>query len=169
MSRFLRREKARVCPVHQAVLELAAEQLEIHGVFSKEDVLERSKMTAVADSIRWDYIIEWLREEQGVELVPVRDAFFRRHSQEKLRRMPEKFLAAGHGIRTAGWASVSHGPNAPLVIHRLEQRQAMANGTGKKFREFADSVRDHASPEVLTHSRFKNISFMEDPPAEGAA
>ena len=154
MIKFLRREKARGCPVHQVVLETAGAMLELHGVFSKEDVLEDTKMTAMGDAIRWDYVIEWLREEQGVELVPVREAFFKRHSRERLERMPEKFLAAGHGVRTAGWASVSHGPNAPLVVKRVEQRKAMANGTGEEFRDFVQSVRRTASNEVLNHPKY---------------
>jgi protein involved in sex pheromone biosynthesis len=157
MSKFLRRDKARGCPVHQVVLETAGAMLELHGVFSKEEVLEDTKMTAMGDAIRWDYVIEWLREEQGVELVPVREAFFKRHSRERLERMPEKFLAAGHGVRTAGWASVSHGPNAPLVVKRLEQRKAMANGTGKKFHEFVHSVRNHASSQVLDHPKYQKM------------
>jgi protein involved in sex pheromone biosynthesis len=157
MSKFLRREKARGCPVHQVVLETAGAMLELHGVFSKEEVLEDTKMAAMGDAIRWDYVIEWLRDEQGVELVPVREAFFKRHSRERLERMPEKFLAAGHGVRTAGWASVSHGPNAPLVVKRLEQRKAMANGTGKKFHEFVASVRNHASNQVLDHPKYQKM------------
>lgn len=157
MTKFLRREKARGCPVHQVVLEAAGTMLELHGVFSKEEVLESTKMIAMGEAIRWDYVTEWLREEQGVELVPVREAFFKRHSKGRLERMPEKFLAAGHGVRTAGWASVSHGPNAPLVLRRLEQRKAMANGTGKKFHEFVNSVRNHASNQVLDHPSYQKI------------
>ena len=40
MSKYLRREKAKECPIHQMVLEEAAKQLELHGVFEKDAVLD---------------------------------------------------------------------------------------------------------------------------------
>lgn len=159
MSKWLRREKARECPVHSALLEAAYDELNQHGVFSKEEVLELTGYSSVSDSVRWDYIVEWLREEFRVELIPVREALFKRHSKEKLKRMPEKYIAQGYGARTAGWASVDWAGNAPIVVKRLEQRAKMVNGTKERFEDYIDNIRKCGGE--LPYSEFKQIEQQE--------
>jgi len=135
MSKWLRKEKARACPVHMQVLEASAKQLELHGVFNKDTVLSGLNLSAMTDAIRWDYIREFLQDEQGCELVPLAAAYFKRHKVTEEHVNPAKFLAQGHGKKTAGYAAVVP-DNDHLVVERLKCRQAMANGVGVAFQDY---------------------------------
>lgn len=139
MNKWLRREKARVCPIHQAVLDESARQLSHEGVFSKDEVLDALNFEAVAEAIRWDYIRAFLEEEQGCELVPLAAAYFKRHSREAEITKPEKFLATGHGKKTAGYGAVIE-KNDHLVISRIKYRKRLANGVGEAFTNYVQAT-----------------------------
>ena len=50
MNPWLRKDKAKACPIHTAVLSKAATRLAEDGVFAKDDVLEDLNFGAVRDS-----------------------------------------------------------------------------------------------------------------------
>ncbi len=135
MSKWLRKEKARACPVHMQVMEASAKQLELHGVFEKDAVLDDLNLAAMTDAIRWDYVREFLQDEQGCELVPLASAYFKRHKVTEEHVNPAKFLAQGHGKKTAGYAAVVP-EHDHLVVARLRFRKAMANGVGVAFQDY---------------------------------
>jgi hypothetical protein len=153
-SKFLRREAAIECPVHTLIRAKAAEFLELRGAFSREEVLEATRLQAMAESIRWDYVREFIEKEQGCELIPVSALFFKSpHSKDRkdspIKIKPEKYLALGNGKRTAGYA-------VRLPLRRLEQRRGLTNGVGRAFTKFVDEVRAKGSApvrEALTHSQ----------------
>ena len=139
MSRYMRREVIRECAIHQSIMDLASEGLATNGSFRKVSVIEALGLRAVEDSIRWDYIRDFLQEDQDCELVPVAERYFKRHSISEEQINPEKFIATGHGKKTAGFVSVI-AETDHLTVRRLRQRQALANGVGKAFRTYAEAV-----------------------------
>lgn len=139
MSKYLRKEKARGSPIYMSILDKCADELALHGVFRKDKVLDELALDTVSDAIRWDYIREFLEDEQGCEMVPLAEAYFKRHGSNEERINPQKFIAMGHGKKTAGYASVSH-ENDHLFIARIEHKRMMSNGVGKAFEEFASRV-----------------------------
>lgn len=140
MSNYLRKEKARQCPIHMAILDECADQLQLHGVFEKAAVLGRLNFEAVADSVRWDYIRDFLETEiVGCEMVPLAQAYFKRHKVEEERVNPQRFIALGHGKKTAGFASVTQ-QNDHLFVQRIEHKARMSNGVGEAFRVFVSKV-----------------------------
>jgi len=138
MSKYLRREDAKSCPAHQAVIECGIDALAEYGYFSKEDVIKESGMFAVRSALRWDYIAEFIKDEQNCELIPLSAKFWNMKPVERIAH-PEKALAGGHGAKTSGYALVSIDGGA-LAVQKLAQKRSMANGTGKAFREFADAL-----------------------------
>lgn len=146
---FLRREKARQCPVHTAVLAEAIDRLTKFGVFSKIEVLDVLNFEAIEDAIRWDYIRDFVQEEQGAQLVPLAEAYFKRHKKAEEHADPAKFIAQGHGKKTYGYASVRPDTDH-LVIRRIEQRRANANGVEKCFRQYVKAVNDKRVQQGLT-------------------
>lgn len=141
MSKFIRRETVRKCAIHQSIMEQASEDLEHTGAFDKDDILETLGLKVMEDSVRWDYIRDFIQEDQGCELVPVAASYFKRHKRDEELTSPERFIASGHGKKTAGFVSVTL-QNDHLIVHRILQRQRMANGAGTKFREYAEAVQD---------------------------
>jgi hypothetical protein len=141
--KYLRKEVARECPVHMAVLETASRLLSENGYFSKEDVIEETRYAAIEDSIRWDYIVDFLTQEQGVELIPMAPRFFKRHQIQERLVSPEKFIAGGHGKKTAGYCSITQN-NGVFAIKILKNRKALTNGVGKAYIAFLDACRAKA-------------------------
>lgn len=141
MSKYVRREAVRACAIHQSIMDRAAEDLEHSGSFRKLDVIEALGLRVMEDSIRWDYIRDFLQEDQGCELVPVAERYFKSHQKVEEQINPEKFIATGNGKKTAGFVSVI-ADNDHLTVRRLKQRQALANGVGKAFRTYAEAVQE---------------------------
>ena len=147
--KWLRKTKARVCPIHQAVLQSACDELHKHGYFSKDEVLEGLGFGAVAEAIRWDYIAEFIRDEEDEEIVPLAQAFWtgtkadkaakRQITPELRKKNPGAYLAMGHGKRTAGYALVSVDDHR-LAVKHLAFKRSLANGVGTSFREFATEL-----------------------------
>jgi len=80
------------------------------------------------DAIKWEFVRDFLKEATGAELVPICGAFFtRKRTSEAVHNTPEKFIAQGHGKKTAGYASVNYA-NGDLTIRRISQRAAQAKG-----------------------------------------
>ncbi len=133
-TKYLRREVARACPVHQMVLDRAMDDLAEYGYFSKQDVVKESGMIAMVDSIRWDYLAEFIREDGRCELVPLAARFWKMKPTERLL-FPERAIAGGHGKKTAGYALVTL-DNGNLAIEQLERKRSVTNGVGQAFNKY---------------------------------
>jgi len=166
MSKFLRKEAARKCLIHKAVRIEAALRLEQLGAFEKSAVLEALGFDAVADAIRWDYIRDFLQEDEGCELVPVVSLFFKSPTAKERKKspldlMPERYIAMGFGKKTAGFASVSQDANAKLVLQRIKQRERVRNGTSEAFETFRKNVFNRASPALKANMAPLEIGSSE--------
>lgn len=143
-AKFLRRETAKRCPIHTAVLAKSKESLVERGFFSKAEIVEVLQFGAIDDSIRWDYIADFIREEDGTELIPMAERFFKRSSPEHRRASPEKFMAMGHGKKTAGYALLTL-DNGVYALKTLRVKRTLSNGVGKAFMEFAEACHKRAA------------------------
>jgi len=149
---YLRREKARKCPVHTTILEVATTQLAEFGYFSKGDVLRENSLEAMEPAVRWDYIREFIEADYGIELVPLAQRFFDTVGKETHRRggftvetavhralYPQKYVAAGHGKRTAGYCNADF-DNGRFAVVRLQHKREMLNGVAKAFNKFSEEL-----------------------------
>jgi hypothetical protein len=136
---YLRRMAALRCPIHQAIKDEASRRLAHSGVYSKEEVLEALSFEAIGDAIRWDYVREFIQEDQGCELMPLAQSYFTRHPKAEEHVNPAKFLAQGHGKKTAGYAAVT-GANDHLVVARISFRRAQKNGVQTAFDAYVKAV-----------------------------
>ncbi len=129
MVKYIRRKAAEECPVHQKVFEKAKERIEHIGWFGKELLLRKIGLYAMADSIRWDYIVEFLNKDLDTELVPVVSQFGKsiQNDQEDIEKFPWRYIASGHGKKTWGYANAEE-MNGVLAVRRLSQRNAQAEG-----------------------------------------
>jgi hypothetical protein len=141
MSKYLRREVAAKNAVYQAILEACSTRLAEIGYFSKDEILETTGMEAFDDSIRWDYIVDFLRHGQGVELVPMAQRFFNRHKASDRIHAPQLFIASGHGKKTMGYANVTI-DGGVFAIKQLRDRKSLQNGVGKAYREYAERLHE---------------------------
>jgi len=139
VSKYLRKEKARACPVHMAIMDECAKQLNLHGVFEKSEILSNLSLDAMVDAVRWDYVREFLEDELGCEMVPLASAYFKRHKKSEEQVNPQKFIAMGHGKKTTGYATVTQG-NDHLFVCRVEAKRAMANGVGRAFEAYLEQI-----------------------------
>lgn len=150
--RYMRKETARACPVHSMIKDKANEMLAANGHFSKEVVLEELNLSTMEDSIRWDYIREFIEEDHGVNLVPLAARFFIGKIKTKSgdnvsfistaaeRKVnPEKYIAGGHGKKTHGYALVTF-EQGVMAIACLKRYRGLSNGAGKAFRAYAISL-----------------------------
>jgi len=154
MGDYIRKSTAKKCPVHQAIFDEASTQLAAFGVFQKERVLKTTSLLAMAHSIRWDYIRDFIEEEQACELVPLAARYFKHHSVEEEHVNPGAFLAGGNGRNTAGYAAVvPH--NDHLVVHKIARKRNIANGVGKAFKSYLEAV-----------SNKRDATMLEDTPDE---
>lgn len=129
MNKFLRREAAFRCPVHQGIMAEAIKQLGLHGCFSKEKVLDSTSFSAMSDAIRWDYIREFIESETGICLTPVSEAFFnkKQHEESVTKSAFERLIATGYGKKTAGYANATM-YEGRVAIQALRQRYSQALG-----------------------------------------
>jgi hypothetical protein len=164
MGAFIKKSTALKCPVHLAVVDKAQDALMGNGYFNKERILERTGMIAMQESIRWDYIADFIKAgiaikkddngEQyadltvdGCELVPLAQSFWNKKpkgdvpASTAITRMkfPEKYIAMGHGKKTAGYALVDF-EDGVMALRQLDHKEAMSNGTAKAFKKYADAL-----------------------------
>jgi len=143
--KYLRKEDAKNCELHRAIRIKCLDDLTSVGAFHKNEVLEELGYMTVSDSIRWDYIKEFIErpnplKKDECELIPVNERFFHWRRNRAERRdgvttkqsearetLPEKLIAGGNGRRTAGY--VLAGNSYPsITITKLKLRYAMADG-----------------------------------------
>ena len=144
---YISREKTRACTIHQAVMQRAIEYLNEEQFFSKKKVIQSLNFDAIASGIRWDYIIEFLRDgnegESGVQLVPLKESFFtaskafRETYPEK--EYPHKYIAGGHGGKTVGYASV-YINGGRFALHRHQWLSKMQNGVADAFTKYSEQL-----------------------------
>jgi hypothetical protein len=150
MNKRLRRDAARACPVHKAVYDEAVRRLIAHDQFSFNEVLEATRLTAMAEAIRWDYIREFILEDHDLrDLIPLSQAYYERHKRESELANPGKYVAWGGANREAvGYASATE-DNRHLVVARLQQRRSVLNGSIKRFQGCVDEARNKLGHDVL--------------------
>jgi len=150
-SKGLRRDKAILNKVYIDIKNKCMEYLNDKRMFKKQWILKDLSMEVFADSIRWDYIAEWIEKDGDCELAPLAEAFFKsrtiKDERQKLlpigsedskalsresiaEKVPGKFVASGHGKKTVGYASVTFA-NGALHLERLKTRKALSIGLTK--------------------------------------
>ena len=147
--KYLRKEKARGCIIHNMVMEAAKKSLELNGSFCKERVLEECSI-AIEDPVRWDYIREFIEMDEAVELLPVAASYFKRHDIKDEIVNPTRYIATGHGKKTAGFVSVTT-ENDHLAVRRVEIKEHCAVGVVNAFQrllEEVEKVRGTPVPEI---------------------
>ncbi len=152
MSKWLRRESARECPVHKLIMEMAIERLSNHGSFCKDEILTSCNMQAMSDAIRWDYVREFIVEGLECDVMPVAASYFKRHPKMDELKSPERYLALGHGKKTAGYIAVTP-ENDHLVVCRVDQRVKQTNGVTSAFKSWITAVEKVRGAPVLTSTQ----------------
>lgn len=174
MSKWLRMTQAQKSPVYIAIKDTMTDRLSVAGYFEKTEVLEATGFATVADSIRWDYLRQMIENEHHTELIPLSAQFFqktllidgkRRHLGGTRRReyellFPEKFVASGHGKRTAGFAIASQ-ENGHFLVRVLYRKQGQARGMVKSANRTA---------QIASTVHLDNLSKLEliEPPCSDA-
>lgn len=149
MSKWLRREAALASKVYQEIIAEAIADLGNFGFFHKDDILEAADYTTVGDTIRWDYVAEEIKARLHTELVPLGSSFFTRHRHDEEVLNPGKFIAGGHGKKTAGYAAVIP-ENDHLVIHRVHQRAAQIEGSAEALIKNVNVIDEQRKKSGLT-------------------
>ena len=141
MAKWMRKTSALKCKVHQAIVDEAIAQLELQQVFSKQQVLEKTGYEMISDSIRWDYIREFVEDRTKLELVPVSAKFFayREHKKAIAESAMQRLIASGYGKKTAGYAS-TRCLNGALAKKRLEQKKAVTEGNIESYKAFTGKL-----------------------------
>lgn len=151
MNKWLRKEKAVVCPIHKMVQAEASNRLAHSGDFSKEEILEALNLEAIEEAIRWDYIREFLETDHGCELLPVSAAYFKRHQKRDEQINPSRYIATGHGKKTAGFAAII-AKNEHLIVERVKQRKKVANGVAEALRKYVDAINKKLDQPALENN-----------------
>lgn len=141
MGAFIKKATALKCPIHRAVMDKVREELASTGCFHKADIIDELQYNAIEGSIRWDYVREIIQDEQKCELIPLAEAFFKRHKPGEMEAVPHRFVALGHGKKTAGYANIS-GANGALVICVLKQKSATRDGMVKSVNKMVASCKE---------------------------
>jgi len=164
---ILLKSKARGCRVHQELMDEALKQLQARNAFCFEDVLELHNYGAVKDSIRWDYIREFIEEDTGQTLVPLAATYFRRHSMAQEVANPGKFVSgAGGNKEAAGYVWFSK-ETSHLVRHYMMGRHNQIEGAQQAYSVSRNKVIQklgaEAAPPAL--ELFPALSLEKQAPA----
>lgn len=153
MPKFIKKSTARRCPIHQSILEECGKSLAEKGYFNKKTVIDSLNYQAVEESVRWDYLSDFLSDPSGdhsIELVPLAQKFFSSTRAERLRDSEGvdakgnllnlgPYLAGGHGKKTAGYASVTF-EGGLLALKRAQRFRGQSNGVGRAFNAYREAV-----------------------------
>lgn len=151
VNKGLRREEARACPVHTALREEAVRRLLRDGQFSIVQVLEATRFTAMSESIRWDYIVEFIKQDHNLcDLVALSQAYYKPHKREDEFLNPGSYVAYGGATgRAVGYALVTE-RNRHLVVARLRQRWSALHGTNQRFDRCVNDARQRLGEDALS-------------------
>jgi hypothetical protein len=134
MTKYLRYEAALDSPVYQQIAEEAYRRLLAVGSFEKDEVLKETRHLIFKDAIHWEFIKRMLESRDAahdVELIPVAASYFKRHADEQEVTFPERFVATGHGKKTAGYV-LATAENGHFVTYNLKTKKNRAVGIAKK-------------------------------------
>jgi predicted aspartyl protease len=129
-EKWLRYDAAKQNPYYKQLIPLAIDYLTKRGVFERERLIKETNLGPFSDAIRWDYVVRMVEEETKVELIPLAASFFERHDHTDDPKVPQKYLASGHGKRTVGYAVASK-EHGHFVIAQLVRKQKVALGMVK--------------------------------------
>lgn len=139
MTKYLRYEAAKASTVYRAIIDDAIERLVDVGRFAKAEVLAATGYDVFDDeAIRWDYVKRIIEEEHDTELIPMASVFFRDGQRDGRRdkrhgsafppeQFPERYIATGHGKKTAGFVIASN-INGHFVVHCLKMVRGNVRG-----------------------------------------
>jgi len=161
MSKWLRLESARNNKVYIEIVTEALIRLTERGSFSKDGVLEATGYDVIGD-IRWDYVVRIIEEDHDTKLMAMAESYFKRHATDSEITSPEKYIAHGHGKRTAGYAIIRR-ENGHLVTHVLKIKEDRAIGCVKAANRTLEVGRT-AGVEQLINRRA--LPLAEPPEAE---
>lgn len=149
---YLRREKAKQSKVYQEILNACDGALIATGAFQKDEILTMTGYDAIAKSMRWDYIAEFLQADFGYSLIAVAQSFFddkvwKKKADSIDHVLAGRYTATGHGKRTAGYAlAMLHGGR--LLLYRTEVDAAAAKG---KVASIKNRVRKNIGHASIDH------------------
>jgi len=146
---YARREKVRLCVIHQALHQAGLTRFGADGFFAHDDVMDDAGFHGISkDSIRWDYLREWWQEVVGFELVPLSKEWFMSVRARKAKGIPppeiapQKYVAIGNGKATVGYASVAL-CEGKLAICKFQQKVAVATGTQNAVEKYQKMLTTH--------------------------
>lgn len=139
MMNNVRKSTVRACPVHTALKDKAENELIKNGAYSHEKLLDDLSFALPVGYIRWDYIREFIEEDNSIRLIPVVAPFFKKHSTKDERVNPEKYLPTGRGKKTAGYVSVT-AQNGHLVVFQLNRQVKLSHGVMQATEQLASAV-----------------------------
>lgn len=160
--KIVHKRTVRKCPIHRTLRDKAVDQLNERSKFEFAALLELTGFVAMEESVKWDFIHDFIEEDTGQELIPVADDYFRRHQFQDELISPEKYLAgAGGNKRTAGYIWFSK-HTAHLVRHFFTKRCTMLEGSNKSYISSREKVierlgKDAAPPSLELFSRLKSV------------
>jgi len=153
MSLYLRRSVAEKSKIYQDIKLKAMEYLNSTGSFRKAKVITDLRLEVFEDSIRWDYVRDMIQAESAeddVDLIPMAEAYFKtrivvgkqmeKNTPELRLRIPERFIAAGHGKKTAGYVRAIAG-NGHFIEVVARNKYAQARGTRASAERFDAKAR----------------------------
>jgi hypothetical protein len=150
MLKGLRFSVAEKDATYQAIRDKAILLLKGRNAFRKSAVIEALRLKAFENAIRWDHIRTMIENHfGGVSLIPVAESYFaskimidgvQEDNNEALRRrLPERFVASGHGKKTAGYATVIP-QNDHLVLVVARRKDAQAKGSKRVAEKFVQDA-----------------------------
>jgi len=119
-------------------MKAALVDLRNKGFFCQERALHKSGMLGVGSAIRWDYLREFIQDDEDIELIPLVGAFFKLKDATQVQKgkdNPERYIAGGDGGKTAGYAAVIE-QNKHFVITHIEQKDRALNGVRDSVKAF---------------------------------
>lgn len=175
-EKYLHYKKAQRDPHYQEVVDAAVDYLTTSSsrAFRKDWVLKKAGLKVFEDSIRWDYIKRMIEARTGADtLIPVAAVFFKRNLSMGAHdtrhgvtvpptQYPLRYMAAGHGKRTAGYV-LAHVQNSHFVIAKFDLKRLRAAGTMKAL----DRTRDMAK-RVLPKRQFPRLVARDESDDEAA-
>jgi len=151
MSTYLRRTVAEQSEIYQDIVDRAAGYLKTHKFFRKSTIVADLNLAAFEGSIRWDYVRDMLQDlYKDVEIIPMAEAFFKswihvdgvreQNTPELQKRLPERFIASGHGKKATGYV-LAVPDNGHFVVRIARTKGAVASGTQKAAERFVNNAR----------------------------
>jgi hypothetical protein len=153
MTQYLRKAAAEKSDIYRAIKFKAMDYLAEVGAFKKETVMADLRLEIFNDSIRWDYIRDMIQEadkEASVDLIPMAEAYFKfriqvddkilRNTPALRQRIPERFIAMGHGKKTAGYVRAIP-ENGHFVTVVARNKNARAIGVKASATRFTSRAR----------------------------